>query len=165
MEFFPDGVHVRLRSRGTGGYLHADEDGAGVSLRPRARASLNAAWRVQRVACHGSAYVLLQGAAYGRYLALSPEQAPPGHRAVQSDHDAPGAQAIMWKAVRAVDGTDDVLVRHFSYRLLRADGRFRIWSTGVAVDEYGNRGTMMHWSVEAIPPRPAPPVLQVLLLW
>ena len=136
MEFFSDGVHVRLRSRATGGYLHADEDGAGVSLRPRARASLNAAWRVQRVARHGSAYVLLQGAAYGRYLALSPEKAPPGHRAVQSDYDAPGLDAIVWKAVTAGDGTDDVvLVRHFSYRLLRADVRCRIWrAAGVAVD-------------------------------
>ena len=35
MELFPDGIHVRLRSRVHGTYLHADEDGVGVSLRPR----------------------------------------------------------------------------------------------------------------------------------
>ncbi|KAJ1258140.1 hypothetical protein BS78_10G051700 [Paspalum vaginatum] len=167
MEFFPDGTHMRLRSRPTGGYLHADKDGAGVSLRPRARASLNAAWRVQRAARYGGAYVLLQGAAYGRYVALSPSPGPGRRAVVQLDYDAPGMDAaIMWKAARAVGGgagADDVLLRHFPacYRRLRADGRCRVWRAGVTVDEHGGRSTMMQWTVEVIPPMPAPRLLPV----
>ncbi|OEL21535.1 hypothetical protein BAE44_0017445, partial [Dichanthelium oligosanthes] len=84
-------------------------------LQPRTHASLNAAWRVQRVARYSGTYVLLQGAAYGRYLALSPEQVPPDHRAVQSDYDEPGMVAIMWKAF-STGGQDR---RHPSAPLLR----------------------------------------------
>ncbi|KAF8698155.1 hypothetical protein HU200_035670 [Digitaria exilis] len=51
--------------RARGMYLHADEDGAGVSLSPR-RDSLNAAWLVHLVQVGGMGFVLLCGAAYGR---------------------------------------------------------------------------------------------------
>uniref|UniRef100_A0A8I7B9J2 DUF569 domain-containing protein n=1 Tax=Hordeum vulgare subsp. vulgare TaxID=112509 RepID=A0A8I7B9J2_HORVV len=45
MEQFHHGQHVRLRSRELGTYLHAEEDGRGVSLHHR-RVSMNAAWAV-----------------------------------------------------------------------------------------------------------------------
>ncbi|XP_062232892.1 uncharacterized protein LOC133930262 [Phragmites australis] len=160
MEFFPDGNHVWLQNCVRGTYLHADEDGVGVSLRRR-RATLNAAWRVHLIVRNGTTYVLLHSAAYGRYLALSPGQAPRGHRgrrAIQRDYDAPDLDAVMWEAFRVADGDDDVLVRHVSNSFLRGNGRYRIWHIGVTVDS-GHRSTMMHWMVEAIPPRPAPPLL------
>ncbi|XP_062213573.1 uncharacterized protein LOC133914488 isoform X2 [Phragmites australis] len=169
MEFFPDGDYVRLRSSVRGMYLHADEDGAGVSLSPRraARATLNAAWRVERIVRDGTTYVLLQGAAYGRYLAASFAPAPPGHlgqRVHARDHDVPEVDAIRWKAVRAEDGDeDDIVLRHVTNRLLRANGRYRPWYTGVTVDDYANLCTMMHWVVEAIPLRPPPLLLPPFL--
>jgi hypothetical protein len=79
-------------------YLHADEDGVGVSLRPRC-ASLNTAWRVHRVRRRGDGYVLLHGAAYGRYLALSPQRVSlvyAGHAAVQGAFDAPEQVDYRW---------------------------------------------------------------------
>ncbi|KAL6606692.1 hypothetical protein ACP70R_042345 [Stipagrostis hirtigluma subsp. patula] len=159
MEFFPDGHHVRLRSRVHGAYLHAEEDGVGVSLRPRrARASLGAAWLVRRILRDGTTCFLLQGAAYGRYLVASLAAAPPGHRGRLvgvRDHNAEEIDAMVWKAVRAGDG-DYVLVRNVSNDLLRANGRYRPWLTGVTVDEYANLSTMMHWVVEAIPMRATP---------
>ncbi|OEL27291.1 hypothetical protein BAE44_0011690, partial [Dichanthelium oligosanthes] len=169
MDHFPDGIHVRLRSRERREYLYADEDGVGVSLLPR-RASLNAAWRVHLLQRDGDIdYVLLHGAAYGRYLALSPDlAAPPGHRgrrAVQRDYDEADMRAVMWRPVGAGDDSDDVVLRHHGFvRSLRANGRYRRWHTGVTVDDdignnSGERSTMMHWTVEEIPPRPAPPPL------
>ncbi|KAL6897970.1 hypothetical protein ACP4OV_006566 [Aristida adscensionis] len=159
MEFFPDLHHVRLRSRVHGTYLHADESGVGVSLRPRgARASLNAAWLVRRILRDGTTCFLLQSAAYGRYLVATPWEAPPGHRGFLvdvHDHDEAEADPFVWKAVGAAAG-NDVLVRHISNRLLRANGRYRFWHTGVTVDDHANRSTMMHWIVEAIPLRAEP---------
>ncbi|XP_062229984.1 uncharacterized protein LOC133927525 [Phragmites australis] len=166
MEFFPNGIHVRLRNRATRAYLHADDDdGVRVSLRRR-RASLNTAWAVHRVVRNGITYVLLHSAAYGRYLALSPAPAPRGHRGhrvVQRCYDEQELNAVMWMGVRAPGGVgDDVFLRHVSNRHLRANGRFRIWHTGATVDHFISIwSNMKHWMVEAIPPRPAPPVLPV----
>ncbi|XP_062213574.1 uncharacterized protein LOC133914489 [Phragmites australis] len=164
MEFFPNRIHVRLRNRVTGAYLHADEDGVGVSLR-RTRASLNAAWAVHRVVRLGFTYVLLHSSANGRYLALSADHvAPRGHRGrrvVQRDYDEVELSAVMWMGVRVVGGIGDyAFLRHVSYGHLRANGKFRTWHNGVTVDFF-NMSNMMHWLVEAIPPRPAPPVLPV----
>nr|CAB3469777.1 unnamed protein product [Digitaria exilis] len=103
-------------------YLHADEDGERVSLRPH-RASLNTAWRVHRVRQAGDDYVLLQSAAYGRYLATSPHQvslAYAGHAAIQVAYDAPEQDDVVWEAVRVADDTDDVLMLRVSNRVLRA---------------------------------------------
>jgi len=47
-------------------------------------------------------FVLLRGANYGRYLAVSLKMAPPGHRgrrAVQRDYDEPELNAIMWRPI------------------------------------------------------------------
>ncbi|XP_066369227.1 uncharacterized protein [Miscanthus floridulus] len=149
MEQFPDGAHVRLRSRVHGGggclYLHADEDGVGVSLRGH-RGSLSVAWRVHRVLHGGATRVLLYGAAYGRYLAVRPETAPPqGIRAchaVQCVYDAPEQDDVLWEAVEARGG--DVLMRHHRYGL---------WY------DNGDPSKAMRWVIEAIPPRPEPPAL------
>ncbi|CAN6164996.1 unnamed protein product [Urochloa humidicola] len=163
MQQLPEGAHVRLRSRVHGGYLHADEDGVGVSLRRRrrGRGSVGAAWRVERILRDGATCVLLHSAAYGRYLAASPDPAPPGHRGhrvVQGEHGENGVDPILWKPVGS-GHAGYVLLRHVSYRLLRANGRYRRWLAGVTVDDFDNQSTMMHWRVEAIPPRPAPRAL------
>ncbi|RLN13467.1 hypothetical protein C2845_PM09G03650 [Panicum miliaceum] len=123
MEFFGDGAHVRLRNRMHGAYLHADEDGAHVSLSPR-RASLNTAWRVHRAA-----------------------------------YDDPEQGDVLWEAVRVGDEAgDDVLMLHASNRLLRAAPWNPVLRPPVYVD-MDNAGTMMHWVVDPIPLRKAPPVL------
>nr|XP_034591625.1 uncharacterized protein LOC117853348 [Setaria viridis]TKW20093.1 hypothetical protein SEVIR_4G062800v2 [Setaria viridis] len=151
MELFPDEAHVRLRSRAHGTYLHAEEDGVGVTLRLR-RASLNQAWAVHRLARGGTSYVLLHGAAYGRYLALvrdddaqeGQDSARRACRAVQRVYDAPGQEDVLFEVVWAEDGSGDVLMRHCTF------GGWR---------NFNNQRTMMSWVVEAIPPREDPPEL------
>ncbi|CAL5046158.1 unnamed protein product [Urochloa decumbens] len=156
MELFPDGAHVRLRSRVHGTYLHADADGVGVSTSPR-RASLSAAWAAHRVARGGAAYVLLRSAAYGRYLALWSPPTPRGQvcgggRPVLRAYDDPEQDDVLWVAVRAAgdedEGDDGVLLRH---------GRDDTSFVGVTGDSDDNRRS--HWVVEAIPPRQRPPFL------
>ncbi|XP_044957294.1 uncharacterized protein LOC123408192 [Hordeum vulgare subsp. vulgare] len=147
-EQFQDGHHVRLRSRETGAYLHADEDGRRVSLHHR-RASMNAAWAVHIYQGYGdSQYVLLHSAAYGRYLAATNAPAPRGHsgrRVEQCDYEPWEEEYIRWQAVRVGSG-DDVLLRNVAGRL-RANGRY------LSVDDFNSIGTMMHWVVEHIPAR------------
>jgi hypothetical protein len=94
--------------------------------------------------------VLLHGAAYGRYLAVRPESAPPPSlrarracRAVQCD--APEQDDVLWEAVEAGDDDGgDVLMRHHRYGL---------WY------DHGDPSAVMRWVIEAIPPRPEPPAL------
>jgi hypothetical protein len=123
-------------------------------------------------------HFVLPSAAYGRYLADSPQMAPSGHRgsrAVQRDYDEPELNAVMWRpiCVLTVDDVDDdddeaedaqadagVVLRHGNNRYLRANGRHRRWHNEVTVDDNdGVRTTMMLWTVEEIPPRIAPPAL------
>ncbi|XP_066373000.1 uncharacterized protein [Miscanthus floridulus] len=169
MDLFPDGAFVRLRNRAQQTYLHADHDGEGVSLRPHGPAfSLNAVWRVHRVEVDGATFVLLQGAAYGRYLAISPAEAPPGNRgnrAVQRDYEGADVGALMWRPFRMVDDARYVRLRHDFNRNLRANGRFRFWHTAVTVDtNEGRWTTMMQWTVgrfqlgPGLPPLPRPTV-------
>ncbi|KAM3195269.1 hypothetical protein ACQJBY_071398 [Aegilops geniculata] len=163
MEQFQDGHHVRLRSRERGMYLHADEDGHGVSLHHR-RASMNAAWVVHLY--HGHAeYVLLHSAAYGRYLAATEAPAPLGHRGLRvelRDYAQPEVQeAIMWKA-DGVDSGNDVLLWQYTGRCLRANGRYLSWNNGVSAEDIEDTyvvSTMMHWVVEPIPAREGMPPL------
>ncbi|XP_066373272.1 uncharacterized protein [Miscanthus floridulus] len=161
MEFFPDGMHLRLRNRKHGTYLHADEDGVYVSLSLH-RASLNTAWQVHRVLRDvGKEYVLLHSAAYGRYLALSPDQVSlvyVGHHAVQGVYESPEQDDVLWEAVWVDDEGGDVLMLHVSNRLLRAAPWNPLLNSRVFVD-IDNAGSMMHWVVEAIPLRPKPPPL------
>ncbi|CAN6172626.1 unnamed protein product [Urochloa humidicola] len=160
MELFPDRAQVRLLSVVRGKYLNADVDGRGVSLTGR-RESLNTAWQVHRVTgVDGTHRVLLHSAAYGRYLAISTQAAPYGHRgfrAIQTTYDAPHQADIVWEPVAVEDHI--VIMRHPSNRLLRANGRYRFWYNDASVDDATNRSTMTLWKVAAIPARAGPPPL------
>uniref|UniRef100_M8CPP2 Uncharacterized protein n=1 Tax=Aegilops tauschii TaxID=37682 RepID=M8CPP2_AEGTA len=171
MEQFQDGHHVRLRSRERGTYLHADDDGLGVSLHHR-RASMNTAWAVHIYQGDGNnQYVLLHSAAYGRYLGATDAPAPRGHsgrrgdaygrylgatdapaprghsgrRVEQCDYEPWEEMAIRWQVVRIGSG-DDILLRQVAGRL-RANGKY------LSVDGFNSAGPMMHWVVERIPAR------------
>ncbi|KAG2609599.1 hypothetical protein PVAP13_4KG052300 [Panicum virgatum] len=97
MEQFPDGAHVRLQSRIEGAYVYANEDGYGVSM-SRHGASLNAVWAVHRLVRRGTSYILLHGAAYGRYLSIMREDAPRGHgRVVQRLFDDPRQRDVRYR--------------------------------------------------------------------
>jgi hypothetical protein len=179
MELFPDGAFVRLQSRARRTYVHADGDWAGVSLRPNGPVPpLNAVWRVEHLVWsdQGDTFVLLQNAAYGRYLSFSIQEAPPGHRGrctTQLDRNEPHALSPsspwMWR-VQRLDPPDHgyVRLRYFGCDL-RANGRHRTWNTCVTVDV--NRGrrvsTMMQWTAHVVaassvpPPLPASPQPQV----
>ncbi|AQK50711.1 uncharacterized protein [Zea mays] len=188
MELFPDGAFVRLQSRARRTYVHADGDWAGVSLRPNGPVPpLNAVWRVEHLVWsdQGDTFVLLQNAAYGRYLSFSIQEAPPGHRGrctTQLDRNEPHALSPsspwMWR-VQRLDPPDHgyVRLRYFGCDL-RANGRHRTWNTCVTVDV--NRGrrvsTMMQWTAHVVaassvpPPLPASPQPQIgvccgLLFW
>ncbi|KAF7093761.1 hypothetical protein CFC21_096153 [Triticum aestivum] len=155
MEQFQDGHHVRLRSRERGTYLHADDDGLGVSLR-RNRASMNAAWAVHVYQGDGNnQYVLLHSAAYGRYLGATDVPARRGHsgrRVEQCDYEPWEEMAIRWQVVRIGSG-DDILLRQAVAGRLRANGRY------LSVDAFNSVGPMMHWVVEQIPAREDTPHL------
>ncbi|KAF7106799.1 hypothetical protein CFC21_107510 [Triticum aestivum] len=164
MDQFQDGEHVRLRSRVHGTYLHADEDGHGVSL-PRRGASMNAVWSVHIYHRDGP-QLLLYSAAYGRYLAATDARATPGHRgfrAVQCDYDRRHMEAIKWHAVWA-ESENYVVLRDVAGRCLRANKRYLSRNNGVSVDDIdyiNNVSTMMHlhWFVELIPARDGLPPL------
>ncbi|KAM3207662.1 hypothetical protein ACQJBY_062740 [Aegilops geniculata] len=162
MELFQDGQHVRLRSRARGTYLHADDDGLGVSLR-RLRASMNVAWLVH---FYQGQYLLFQSAAYGGYLAATAAPARRGHRGrrvEQLDYYHSEVDPMLWQAVQM----ENLFLNNINGGNLRANGRYRRWKNGVSVDhidDINNISTMMHWVVEVIPareimprlPRPSP---------
>ncbi|CAN6202428.1 unnamed protein product [Urochloa humidicola] len=145
MDLFPDRAHVRLRSRVDGTYLHADDDGVGVSLSGR-RETLNTVWLVHRVRVQRrrTSYLLLHSAAYGRYLALLPGHfRHAGRGAVQCGYFNEFDQRdIMWVATRKPDG--DVFIRNRAYG--NPDGF-----------------TMMIWVVEAVPSSAVPPLFPDVL--
>ncbi|PUZ62082.1 hypothetical protein GQ55_4G329200 [Panicum hallii var. hallii] len=144
MHRFPDGAHVRLRTRIEGAYVYANEDGYGVSMSPHG-ASLNAVWAVHRLVRRGTSYVLLHGAAYGRYLSVTRDDAPRGHgRVVQRLYDDPRRRDVLWVAVEDGDMTGDVVMRNRRY------GPWR---------RYEHPDETISWMVEAIPPRQDPPEL------
>ncbi|SPT16061.1 unnamed protein product [Triticum aestivum] len=162
MDQFHDGHHVRLRNLVQRTYLHAADDGVGVTLHER-RASMNAAWAVHIY--HGGdgdgdgdgQSLLLHSAAYGRYLAAAARPARLGHRGLRaelSDYDLPEVEAIVWRAVGSGFEDDVVLLRHLGGRYLRANGKYLPWnSSGVSVDD--DASPMMYWVVEPIPFREA----------
>ncbi|CAL5084201.1 unnamed protein product [Urochloa decumbens] len=166
MDLFPDGHHVWLSSSGRGGkYLHADDDGVGVRVSSK-RASLLSAWKVHHaVSPGGQTYVLLCGAGYGRYLTVSRDPAPHGHKGrlvVQGSYDENNFNWVAWRPERvgaAGDGANEVILRHYSGYVLRANGKFLIWNRGVSADVNDRTTPMSHWLVRAIPLRAIPPQL------
>ncbi|XP_051177559.1 uncharacterized protein [Lolium perenne] len=162
MELWNDRHHVWLRSRGTGDYLHADDDGVGVSLQG-CRATLNAAWAVHVYHNDLGMYLLLHCAAYGTYLAATARRPPLAHRGfrvVQRNYDQPEVQSIMWQVVGAGPGTGNaVLLRNVAGRYLRANGKYLLVNNAVTVDDYDNISNMMHWIVEPIPARMGMPAI------
>ncbi|WVZ67669.1 hypothetical protein U9M48_016716 [Paspalum notatum var. saurae] len=146
MEFFPDRAHVRLRScvRG-GGYIDAEQDGLRVSM-VRQRGLLTTVWKVHRVVRDGDDYVLLYGAAFGRYLASSPGR----RRVVQCNYNSEDQDNVLWVPIRAEDGRDEVLIRHGTHRTRYLD----VTGDGDDVDE----STRWNWEVLPVGPRPEPPL-------
>uniref|UniRef100_A0ACD6AAM6 Uncharacterized protein n=1 Tax=Avena sativa TaxID=4498 RepID=A0ACD6AAM6_AVESA len=161
MELWNDRNHVWLRSRVHGAYLHADDDGVGVSLHGR-RATLNAAWAVHVYHDNEGMYLLLHSAAYGSYLAATSRRAPRGSRGfrvTQRNYDRPGTQALMWQVVGA-GFPGAFILRHVGGRYLRANGRYLAWNNAVTVEGVvDDVSTMMHWIVEPIPARNGIPAI------
>ncbi|CAM0955099.1 unnamed protein product [Alopecurus aequalis] len=147
MDQFHDRHHVWLRSLVHGTYLHADEDGHGVSL-SSGRATMNAAWVVHLYG--DDKHVLLHSAAYGRYLVATDASAPQGccgFRVEQRNYDEElEEEAIKWQPHTNAAG-DGILLRHAAAgsRYLRANGRH----LRVSVDDFPS--TMMRWVVVPIP--------------
>ncbi|KAM0844706.1 hypothetical protein ACQ4PT_056886 [Festuca glaucescens] len=162
MELWNDRHHVWLRSRRTGDYLHADDDGVGVSLQERGT-SLNTTWAVHVYRNDLGMYLLLHSAAYGSYLAATATRARRAHRGfrvAQRNYDEPEVLAIMWQVIGAGPGTRSaVLLRNVGGRYLRANGKYLVWNNGVTVDEFENISDMMHWIVEPIPARMGMPAI------
>ncbi|XP_037464053.1 uncharacterized protein LOC119336141 [Triticum dicoccoides] len=156
MERFNDEQYVRLRNRKLGKYyLHADDDGVGVSISQR-RNSLNVAWRVHIYHAADGPYLLLHSAAYGRYLAATATPATAlyhGFRAELRDYDHPVVPDIMWLDIRAGLGRG-VLLQNTGDRYLRANDKYLRWNSGVTVEnrdiENGKVSSMMRWIVEPI---------------
>ncbi|GJN29580.1 hypothetical protein PR202_gb17816 [Eleusine coracana subsp. coracana] len=162
MDLFPDLAFVRLRSSVHNTYLHADEDGVTVCLKPE-HATMNAVWKVHRILRNGTPLFLLHGTAYGRYLVTTRDRAPfglRGRRVLQGVYDDQEQNTAVWSATRVARGNNEVTLQLVSHlRLLRANGEH--WQrarSGVSVDRYVNRSPMMHWVVEAVPPLPHPPI-------
>ncbi|PNT76473.1 uncharacterized protein LOC112269988 [Brachypodium distachyon] len=159
-----DAQHVWLRSRQVDAYLHATPDGTGVCLR-RTRESMNAAWVLHGIPGE-PVHVLLQSAAYGRYLAGTDWAAPwcqGGFRTVLTKYYDRAAQLhnILRECVlrggylqlRNVGGTRCLSANGRYFRFNAGGTRYLPWNTGVTVQD---RGTTMHWDwdVEAIPLTP-----------
>uniref|UniRef100_A0ACD5TG80 Uncharacterized protein n=1 Tax=Avena sativa TaxID=4498 RepID=A0ACD5TG80_AVESA len=162
MDQFPDEQHVWLRNRVHGTYLHADSDGRGVSL-SRSQMSMKAAWVVH---VYGDAqHVLLQSAAYGRYLSATNVLAPltcRGYHVALRTYDDDDDVAIRWQPVRVGLG-DAIWLRRVAegglLGYLRANGRYLLWNNVVSVDYLYTMSTLTEWVVQPIPSRECVPRL------
>uniref|UniRef100_A0A0D9VYB7 DUF569 domain-containing protein n=1 Tax=Leersia perrieri TaxID=77586 RepID=A0A0D9VYB7_9ORYZ len=173
---FESGQYVRLLNRGRrlagyGGYLFADESGKGVSI-GGIREMVNTVWRVQVLETPGGAgadayHVVLRGA-YGRHLAASPRGGADGHIGYQVDQrpfDTMEDIRVMWRTipVPGSGGDRDVVFllnvnsSNGVIRALRANGKYRLWNTGVSLQPIDHTDArfslMMEWEVQVIPMR------------
>lgn len=163
MEFFPDGLVVRLRSRTRGLYLYARDDDLGVTVSPR-RSSPNTGWEVRRFQQEGTDTdcFVLRSSATGRCLAAAESAAHQRKRSA-----VPSSTTMSWgAAVPARDDVDtlaglrhgDVILRDFFSRKLCAEAEPRYGNdVFVELDSRGkNRrsGTTSasHWFLEAALP-------------
>ncbi|XP_066326019.1 uncharacterized protein [Miscanthus floridulus] len=178
MDLFPDGAFVLLESRVTGKYVHADGDWERVSLRPNGPVpSLNAVWRVEHWVSpdQGNTFVLLQNAAYGRYLSFSMRKAQTGHRGrrtTQMDRSEPNvlqnlnAYPWMWTVERLNPPDQDYVSLRYFTCYLRANGRYLPWNIRVTADvdpDAPRVTTMMHWTVHQVAASPVPQPLPLTL--
>ena len=167
MEFFPDQALVRLRSRVHGTYLHAENDGVGVSMNPH-RAYLHTAWWVHRVRRDGRDYILLHSAAYGRYLAVSRvtmwvDTRHHANLTVHGVYETPEQDDVLWEADTVAKVI--VIVLHASHRLLSVSpSNTSAFRHALVVDSAYRVccGSAAFWEVETIPVRPEPPVIHRL---
>uniref|UniRef100_A0A0D9VYB6 DUF569 domain-containing protein n=1 Tax=Leersia perrieri TaxID=77586 RepID=A0A0D9VYB6_9ORYZ len=171
---FESGQYVRLLNRGRrlagyGGYLFADESGKGVSI-GGIREMVNTVWRVQVLETPGGAgadayHVVLRGA-YGRHLAASPRGGADGHIGYQVDQrpfDTMEDIRVMWRTipVPGSGGDRDVVFllnvnsSNGVIRALRANGKYRLWNTGVSLQPIDHTDArfslMMEWEVQRPP--------------
>ncbi|KAL6637012.1 hypothetical protein ACP70R_024584 [Stipagrostis hirtigluma subsp. patula] len=117
---------------------------------------VNTAWAVQILRTARATHVLLRGA-YGRYLAVTGNEAPPGHKGfyvAQENFDDPEDVYVEWWTAAGKSGS--VLLLHGTaggLRALRANGRYRRWHTGVSVEavNFSRVTSMMEWDVQVIP--------------
>lgn len=152
---FEDGQYVRLRNRGRGGYLFANETGRAVSV-DRRRRMVNTAWAVQILPAAGGRCVLLRGA-YGRYLSATRILAGSGllgHFVLQCSYENRDDHDIEWSVARGRHGSVVLLhVAGVGSRALRANGRYQRWNTGVTLGTFDINlvTSMMEWEVQVIP--------------
>lgn len=107
MELFRDGGFIRIKSGGR--YLLADEGAVRVWTSTEAMCAQQV-WVVQLVKNDDDVpFILLRGAAYGRYLATEPEVDEPGIL-IQSAFEDPEQENLLW-TVNAVEGTSEVQLR------------------------------------------------------
>ncbi|CAL4918756.1 unnamed protein product [Urochloa decumbens] len=153
---FVDGQYVRLRNRGRGGYLFANESGRGVSV-DRRRGMVNTAWAVQFLRTADVARVFLRGA-YGRYLGATRNSARfglLGCYAAQRDFEyRDDYNGIWWSTAMGRCGSV-VLFNTMDHepRALRANGRYQRWNTEVTIGpvDWNHVSSMMEWEVQVVP--------------
>ncbi|WVZ82414.1 hypothetical protein U9M48_029680 [Paspalum notatum var. saurae] len=155
MEFFNDRTHLSLWNSVDNGYLCAEEDGDQIAY-SNSRARLNAAWTVHRVERYGTNYVLLHGAAYGRYLASMIDD--DGDIALfQRNYNDDTANAISWEIEAAGDSGDVHLVHciHGAWSNLNQQNEndANEENENYANEENENKLVPVRWRVEAFPPR------------
>ncbi|WVZ60310.1 hypothetical protein U9M48_010354 [Paspalum notatum var. saurae] len=152
---FEDGQYVRLRNRGRGGYLFANETGRGVSVDSR-RGMVNTAWAVQILQTARTAHVLLRGA-YGRYLSATRNPAHPGlvgYYTLQCIFEFSDDHHILWSVAKGMRGSVVLLQgTGTGARALRANGRYQRWNADVTVGpvDMNSISSMMEWEVQIIP--------------
>lgn len=149
MDFFPDGAFVRLQSLSQHKYLYADPDSLKICLRPLDRVPFETTiWRVHH--CHrdrGNVLLMLQAAAYGRYLG-----------AVR------GSQGIWWPLQDSYGyNSEDAHELMWQPEALCVSGRRRRSIVLMRNVRYGHLCThtssLMRWRVHLISASPTPPAL------
>jgi hypothetical protein len=164
MDLFPAGGFVRLRAPFYDTYVYADHDAVGVSRWPLigGAPAINAVWMVEHCFVEGDAapYIMIQSAAYGRYLAVSNQRvgAQLGFRVVQRDDDSPNLDPrFVWRPYR-VQGGYVVLSNPWDLNLrayaVTLPHDFCACPWIAMADRSIDCG--LHWEVEAIPPSPEP---------
>lgn len=134
---FPDGAFVRLKCqiRGRYRYLHAQEDGIRISLSCE-MTSPQEVWAVHHLVRSDTTFLLLRGAAYGKYFAMRLDHTNEGSRFIQCNYDTHDQDNLLWR-VTTLEGTDEIELNSI----------------------HGDTRLNLLWNVEIIPTSPGPPVV------